>query len=88
MTTGFADLDNLIAQFPETDRAPRFAHLVPSIDVWSVQLYRGRSFGDYFQLFAAEMNSSLMVTEYGIDAYVSNCLAILIDDMFHCCYRR
>jgi uncharacterized repeat protein (TIGR01451 family) len=42
---------------------------VPNLDVWSVQVYRGLSFGTLFTDYAAASNKPLVITEYGIDAY-------------------
>ncbi|HNS50121.1 MAG TPA: glycoside hydrolase family 2 TIM barrel-domain containing protein [Anaerolineae bacterium] len=42
---------------------------VPNLDVWSVQVYRGPSFGSLFVDYAAVSGKPLAITEYGIDAY-------------------
>ena len=61
-TTPLADIDliNTIA-----NRDPE----VPNLDVWSVQVYRGSSFGSLFSDYAAASDKPLVITEYGIDAY-------------------
>ncbi len=40
-----------------------------NLDVWSVQLYRGPSFGSFFNDYANVSGKPLVITEYGIDAY-------------------
>jgi len=62
VTTPLADIDliNTIA-----NRDPE----VPNLDVWSVQVYRGSSFGSLFSDYAAVSEKPLVITEYGIDAY-------------------
>lgn len=42
---------------------------VPHLDVWSVQVYRGDSFGTLFDDYAACSARPLVITEFGIDAY-------------------
>jgi beta-galactosidase/beta-glucuronidase len=42
---------------------------VPNLDVWSVQVYRGSSFGSLFSDYTAASGKPLVITEYGIDAY-------------------
>jgi hypothetical protein len=42
---------------------------VPQLDIWSVQVYRGLSFGSLFSDYAAISGKPLVITEYGIDAY-------------------
>lgn len=54
------DLINTIATYD-----PLMAHL----DVWSVQVYRGSSFGSLFTDYAAVSERPLAILEYGIDAY-------------------
>ena len=76
ITSGFADLDNFVStpyQNPLYDKIPLFEHLLPDMDVWAMQLYRGRSFGSYFENFNAESTKPLLVTEYGVDAYNDPC---------------
>ncbi len=40
-----------------------------NLDVWSVNLYRGSSFGSFFSDYANDSGKPLVITEYGIDAY-------------------
>jgi len=42
---------------------------VPDMDIWSVQLYRGDSFGNLFTSFASKSSKPLLLTEFGCDAY-------------------
>jgi hypothetical protein len=62
VTTPLADV-NLIETIARRDSQ------VPHLDVWSVQVYRGTTFGNLFDRFAAVSRKPLLVTEYGIDAY-------------------
>jgi len=43
--------------------------LVPYMDIWSVQLYRGSSFGNLFTSFATKSSKPLLLTEFGCDGY-------------------
>jgi len=40
-----------------------------TLDVWSIQTYRGSSFGSLFMDYANVSSKPLVITEYGIDAY-------------------
>jgi hypothetical protein len=62
VTMPLADVD-LISTI--TNRDPE----VPNLDVWSVQVYRGSSFGSLLGDYAAASDKPLIITEYGIDAY-------------------
>jgi hypothetical protein len=63
VTTPLADV-NLM-----TETIRQYDSHVPSLDVWSVQVYRGSSFGSLFSDYAAASAKPLVITEYGIDAY-------------------
>jgi hypothetical protein len=39
-----------------------------SLDAWSVQSYRGSSFGNLFNIYQAASGKPLLITEFGIDA--------------------
>jgi len=39
------------------------------VDVWMVQLYKGKSFYDFFSKYGATSNKPLFVTEFGVDSY-------------------
>jgi hypothetical protein len=74
MTSTFADVDYLVTGNPTTDRLPRFVDLIPDMGVIAVQLYRGKSFGNYFSQFASESgNKPLLIAEYGVDAFNDPC---------------
>ena len=42
---------------------------MPLIDVWGINAYRGLSFGDLFDRFAALSDKPMFLAEYGADAY-------------------
>jgi len=42
---------------------------MPLIDVWGINAYRGLSFGDLFDKFAAVSDKPMFLAEYGADAY-------------------
>lgn len=46
-----------------------FDSSVPDMDIWSVQIYRGNSFGGLFTSFASKSSKPLLLTEFGCDAY-------------------
>ena len=63
--------DKLVS-VPITDRidqVSRFDDTLASIDFWSVQVYRGITFGSLFDDFAAASDKPLVITEFGYDAY-------------------
>ncbi|MBU0510077.1 MAG: hypothetical protein KKD28_12420 [Chloroflexi bacterium] len=62
VTTPLADTD-LINTIANRDLE------VPNLDMWSVQVYRGSSFGSLFSDYTAVSYKPLVITEYGIDAY-------------------
>jgi hypothetical protein len=62
VTTPLADI-NMISTIASRDPE------VPNLDVWSVQAYRGASFGSLFSDYAGVSDKPLVITEYGIDAY-------------------
>lgn len=68
----FADTDLVL------DKIGRAGHLAPSINMWAAQLYRGYSFGPWFEHAANASNTPtnfkpFLVTEYGVDAYHDVC---------------
>lgn len=68
----FADTDLVL------DKITRAGHLAPSVNIWAVQLYRGYSFGPWFEQAANASNTPtnykpFLVTEYGVDAYHDVC---------------
>jgi hypothetical protein len=62
VTTPLADV-NLISTISQRDSA------MTNLDVWSVQVYRGNTFGTLFDDYAAASSKPLLISEYGIDAY-------------------
>ena len=46
---------------------------VQHVDFWAANLYPGRDFGPLFESYAQVTNRSLMVSEFGVDAYDTNC---------------
>jgi hypothetical protein len=78
-TSGLADLDWLLG-WPWQPLHPtwgskvfQYEPLLPDMDAWAVQLYRGRSFGNTFVSFAAQSSKPLVVTEFGVDAFNDPC---------------
>ena len=45
------------------------------IDVVGYNLYRGKTFTDFFNVYSAKTNKALWIAEYGVDAWHSNSLA-------------
>lgn len=41
------------------------------VDVWAVQLYRGKTFYDFFTRYAALSSKPMFITEFGVDSYVA-----------------
>lgn len=73
VTSPLADLDQLVAHLAEYDRSTR-------LDLWSVQVYRGRYFGrSSDNNFIVEVERALpngkplFFSEYGVDAYFDPC---------------
>jgi len=55
-----------------TDALPQVAAndaALTNIDFWSIQVYRGLTFGVFFNQYAAASSKPLIVTEFGVDAY-------------------
>jgi len=77
VTSGFADLDGFVAASGAVDKGldkiPLFESMLPSLDVWALQLYRGKTFGSYFADFLQESRKPLLVTEFGVDAFNDPC---------------
>jgi beta-galactosidase/beta-glucuronidase len=57
--------------YGELDGLAETIQSMPDIDIWGVNAYRGISFGDLFQRFAALSTKPLYLGEYGADAYDS-----------------
>lgn len=55
-----------------TDALPQIARVEPqmsSLDFWSIQSYRGESFGSFFLEYHAVSGRPLVLTEFGVDAF-------------------
>jgi len=76
-TSTFADVDYFMTSAPATDRLARFAgktaDLLPNLDIVTVQIYRGSTFGSYFSDYRAQTAKPLLIGEYGADAYNDPC---------------
>lgn len=61
-----------------TDSIPQVAahdNLVPQLDYWSIQTYRGETHGTFFTEYEAASTKPLLITEWGVDAYDNNAQA-------------
>lgn len=63
----FADVDALY------DKVERTGGFAPNLDAWSAQVYRGNTFGDFFEGISNASDKPIMLTEYGVDAYHDAC---------------
>ena len=73
LTSTFADVDYLVSGNLRQDRIPRFDSLLPAMDMYAIQLYRGHTFGAFFSDFVQATQKPLLVGEYGTDAYNDPC---------------
>ena len=71
--SGFADVDYMVGPTPWLDKVARFDWLLPDVDAWAMQLYRGYTFGGYFWMYRGESPKPMIVTEFGVDAYNDPC---------------
>ena len=55
-----------------TDVIKKYDPRMTSLDVWSVQLYRGKSFGNFFREYSNASSKPVVVLEFGIDSYDNN----------------
>lgn len=62
VTTSLVD-----ANFSDTIRD--YDPVMTNLDLWAVQVYRGKSFGNIFSEYAKFSSKPLAILEYGIDAY-------------------
>jgi hypothetical protein len=74
ITATFADIDNIIGTNPSTDLLPRFRQNMANFDAFAFQIYRGSTFGSYFDTYASEAGGKpLIIAEYGLDAMNDPC---------------
>lgn len=67
-----AQTPNRLVSVPITDalgQVEAFDDTLGNIDFWSVQVYRGTSFGTFFNQYAAASDKPVVITEWGIDNY-------------------
>jgi len=67
IVSAFADVDALY------DKIDRAGDLAPHLDAWTAQVYRGKSFGDFFEAMGNATSKPVLLTEYGVDAYHDEC---------------
>jgi len=61
VTTTLANLNNVFDVIQKYNNR--------KLDVWSVQLYNGKTFNSFFEVYATKSSKPLVVSEFGIDAY-------------------
>jgi endo-1,4-beta-mannosidase len=62
-TTAVADMTNIGDYIKSYDYA---------VDFWALQVYRGNSFKDLFDVFAERSSKPMIISEFGIDAWNAN----------------
>lgn len=66
-----ADVDQMML------RVEKFGHYASDIDVWGLQIYRGRNFGEgetnILEAFPKISLKAYLITEFGVDAYRDPC---------------
>lgn len=67
VVSAFADVDAL---YEKVGRAGDFA---PELDAWTAQVYRGSTFGDFYEMMGQNTDKPVLLTEYGVDAYYDIC---------------
>ncbi|KAL1511667.1 hypothetical protein AB1Y20_004957 [Prymnesium parvum] len=77
VVSAFADVDGL---YDKVARAGQFAQ---HLDAWTAQVYRGKSFGDFFQAMGNATDKPVLLTEYGVDAYHDACGSNLEDPCYN-----
>jgi hypothetical protein len=58
----------IVSVYGEVPAADTLAAM-PEIDIWGINAYRGISFGDLFEVWAARSEKPMFLSEYGADAY-------------------
>jgi hypothetical protein len=51
------------------DQVNLYDSILPDLDFWSLQVYRGHSFGSLFSDYAARSSKPLVITEFGYDSF-------------------
>ena len=51
------------------DQVNLFDSILPDVDFWSLQVYRGHSFGSLFSEYATRSSKPLIITEFGYDSF-------------------
>jgi len=67
VVSAFADVDGLY------DKILRAGDFAMELDAWTAQVYRGSSFGDFFEGMGNSTSKPVLLTEYGVDAYHDAC---------------
>jgi len=67
VVSAFADVDALY------DKVGRAGDLAPDLDAWTAQVYRGSTFGDFYEMMGLNTDKPVLLTEYGVDAYHDTC---------------
>jgi hypothetical protein len=69
--SSLADVDQMM------DRVRVHGHFADDIDVWGLQIYRGKNFGEgstnVLRSFSSFNAKAFLITEYGVDAYNDPC---------------
>jgi hypothetical protein len=69
--SSLADVDQM------SMRVEKFNHYAAAVDVWGLQIYRGKDFGldatNILELFPKITEKPYLITEYGVDAYRDPC---------------
>ena len=55
------------------DKVGRMGDYASDLDAWTAQVYRGSTFGDFFDAFGNNTDKPILLTEYGVDAYHDVC---------------
>mmetsp|Transcript_11709 Transcript_11709/g.31168 ORF Transcript_11709/g.31168 Transcript_11709/m.31168 type:complete len:587 (+) Transcript_11709:24-1784(+) len=67
VVSAFADVDALY------DKVNRTGDTAEALDAWTAQVYRGISFGDFFEAMGNSSTKPVLLTEYGVDAFHDAC---------------
>lgn len=67
IVSAFADVDGL------ADKIGLAGDYAGALDAWTAQVYRGSSFGNFFEQMGNNTGKPVLLTEYGVDAYHDAC---------------